>query len=687
MKLRSLSIRNFRALEDVHIDGVDSARAIVIAGPNAIGKTTVLEAIRALKVILAPTYQTETQEGLRDMGAMPQGLPSIEYGALAKDISKPLTVECEFILDDRDFELIRGSTPRLALQRLADRLGIGPDEAEVRMVPYLSSDEGQQALDGATQQVTREIEELERKRIISPSLEFSTTTKTARGKRLLDQHVWGLLGRQNNGYLGLVNYFPADRAMPSGEAAIQVGTQDFNQQIRSHIAMPATKYNRLKNYLVTRYLSGDEERKEVEQDFKSVFSDLLFDKDLNSISLTRSGRLSVLIREPKTGALFDIDRMSSGEKGLLLTVFLMKRTTARGGLILLDEPELHLNASVCQRLLKFLIQKVISPIDAQAIICTHSEEILASAYEDGSAQLFRLRSPRDISRIELKDREELADALRALGSSTVGVLFTKGTIYSEGLHDEELLQAGFADLLQGFRVISLGGRSEVEKQIKTLQKTEKEGKLDTFHCFIFDRDRSAASLSSTDFVKLNQLDRYCLENYLMDADAVYDAIKDIGYQKGTPSRGSLPGTLKELAIGQLSFVVANEIYQELEPENAGIRHRELKGNTNYDAIGNILASRIESIKDQLDGFQKKSWITNFVKQCNSRDQKLRPVWENDWVILANGKEVINACRLKYEVKCSDIDFKITIMKKLKARHTDEWNQLNDRINNLINPLP
>ena len=44
MHLINVKIKNFRAIEDIHVE-FDS-RVNVIVGPNAAGKTTVLEAVR-----------------------------------------------------------------------------------------------------------------------------------------------------------------------------------------------------------------------------------------------------------------------------------------------------------------------------------------------------------------------------------------------------------------------------------------------------------------------------------------------------------------------------------------------------------------------------------------------------------------------------------------------------------------
>jgi recombinational DNA repair ATPase RecF len=57
MHLKSLHIKNFRALEEIDIDF--ERPVSVIVGPNAIGKTTLLEAVRLVKALAAPRTQNE----------------------------------------------------------------------------------------------------------------------------------------------------------------------------------------------------------------------------------------------------------------------------------------------------------------------------------------------------------------------------------------------------------------------------------------------------------------------------------------------------------------------------------------------------------------------------------------------------------------------------------------------------
>src|SRR5450631_3629719 len=62
MHISHVAIRNLRALED--IDCEFSPRINVIVGPNAVGKTRILQALRLSKALLAPRTQQETQQVL-----------------------------------------------------------------------------------------------------------------------------------------------------------------------------------------------------------------------------------------------------------------------------------------------------------------------------------------------------------------------------------------------------------------------------------------------------------------------------------------------------------------------------------------------------------------------------------------------------------------------------------------------
>ena len=91
MHLRTLTIKNFRALEDITVDF--TTRVSVIVGPNAAGKTTVIEAARLAKALLAPRTQAEASQILQSLGVSSPHVPQrLRLQAIAQDVSKPLVI-------------------------------------------------------------------------------------------------------------------------------------------------------------------------------------------------------------------------------------------------------------------------------------------------------------------------------------------------------------------------------------------------------------------------------------------------------------------------------------------------------------------------------------------------------------------------------------------------------------------
>ena len=85
------------------------------------------------------------------------------------------------------------------------------------------------------------------------------------------------------------------------------------------------------------------------------------------------------------GASFTFDGLSSGQKEMISTLFLIfHHTRNRPTVVLIDEPELHLNAQWHRKFVNNLID--IAPHN-QYIIATHSEDVMDSVSEDRRALL------------------------------------------------------------------------------------------------------------------------------------------------------------------------------------------------------------------------------------------------------------------------------------------------------------
>lgn len=670
MKLTYVRIKNFRGISDVEMSF--NNRTSVIVGPNAIGKTTVLEAIRLTKSMLMPSYSTESQEVLASLGAHSMNSGYYDITSLCNDVSKKIEICVKFQIQKKEIDFLKERVGSMAKQSVQDELGNNFSENGTNLIQYFSQEKGRKHLEEKISEISTHLDGISELEPITTSLIIDPEKNLIHGTDYIVQMLVKELSNQRPYTSGLFSYFPADRSMPLGEVNnIQIGHSDTQQQIQSHMGKPELKFKRLKQFIVNHVLMNEEDT--LRQDFDEIFEEILTGKKLFGFKLSSRNSMQVLIKEYVNDSIFDIDNMSSGEKGLILLFLFMKRRILQGGVVLIDEPEVHLNPAVCKKLLPFMISNIFEPLSIQAIICTHSPEILVHAYDRDDCTLFHLRSGTDLSPIYRKDKDEVFQALKKLGAKPDDILFSKGNIFVEGSHDIDLLEKGFEEVLNNYNLSYLGGREEVEKEIKTLQRAEKIGELDSKNIFIFDNDRKPSSLTSSEKVIVNQWDRYCLENYLIDNDPVYDAIHSLGKaDENNISRGNIGKKIEEIAMMQILYLSAENMYRELEPENCGFRRKEIRRCKNYEEIAKSLFTRIKHVQEMVTNLEEQNWSEDFIQRCKSHEAELRNLWDNDWKRLCDGKQLIADIRNTFNLGISELHFKKLIMHNMKASKSESW---------------
>ena len=555
MHLKRLRIENFRALEKIDVDF--EVQVGVIIGPNAIGKTTVLEAIRLAKGLLAPRIQNESTQVLISLGAMSPHMPQrLLSAALTNRPNLPLVVKCTYQICDAEMATLKAIAPQIGVSLAQQSAGL-TFTAPAQSVAFLNSPMGRQALQGANNMLADELARIETSRRLELNLTIDFRTTQISGEFPIQQLMFAALDQTLPPGRSLFSYFPADRALPAGEQPVQLGIGDTVGQLESYNSQPQLKYQRLKNTIFNAIIFGDAGRSDLKKQFDLIFERILRGRELGEMGLNPLGMLSIPIKDVNSGAEFQIDGLSSGEKGLILTFLLIAQNVADNGIILLDEPELHLNPAVCRDLLQFLVDEYAEKRSIQVIICSHSAEILAGAFERSSCALYHLRDGRTLARVRYQDQGEIRDALRRLGSSESEALLYKGTVSVEGIHDVEILQGGFDDLFRRYRLKDRGGRGIVERDIKELQKAETAGEDIGNHFFVFDLDRKPTLLIDSEHVRLLQLDRYCLENFLLDVDVLTDLSRNRDFSDA-PKRTTteMRDAMKSLAMAQLDEYVA-----------------------------------------------------------------------------------------------------------------------------------
>lgn len=677
MKFKRISITNFRRLKEISFDFAPSITTIV--GPNGVGKSSILDAIRLVKAILLPSTENETQNTLQFMGLYSQPQGNVLLENISGDSSKETIIDLRIEVTQDEILILKQDFGSFIIERLQNQLGQN-NVSRINLISFLSSPVGQQRLEEVQKETEKLLEEFVKTNIAQIQLKISHNQ--IHGLNGFHQEVISHLFKSPIFSETLFNVFTADRNFPTGDANVQLGQGEIGQQLQSYSIQPQMKFARLKAAIISFVMINKNNITDIKNDFKLIFDSLIPGKELFGINLeTRTGRLSVLIKETDTNAVYDIDFLSSGEKGLLLTLFLLLRTVRKKGIILLDEPELHLNPAVCKSIIPFLNQYICKEKDAQIILTTHSSEILAETKENEDCRLLHLINETTISPIYKKDNEEAQEAIKSLGVSTSDLLFNKGVIYLEGTTDDDFIYEILKGQISGFKIQSLGGRSILENEIKALQLADKSNNLKGFHVFILDFDNKPTTLTSTPNVKVIQWDRYSFENYLLNLTSLYDVVKESHTKEFPSNRGEFNKEIKELAFSQIENTTIYQTIESLSPEIISASRKETKGK-NVDEVVELISNKIEKLKKKLDTFNQNDFQLKFKDTFLLKKKDTELDWEENWKVNCKGKDLLVEIHNKYGIS-NYKGFIKNLISTNKLEDTDEWKIINTKLQPII----
>jgi AAA15 family ATPase/GTPase len=679
--ISNVVIKNFRALDDIHCSF--GRRVNVIVGPNAIGKTTVLQAIRLVKGLLAPRSQNEAQQTLISLGAASPHFPQrLFIEALARDIRLPIEIQATFVLNDDEVSVASRNSQDITRSILQGRMGqsFGNPAA---LIQFIGSPQGQMALNQTLSELTEFINKLRSEKILTLTINTDPASGQIMSSVPLAGPILGYLDQVLPPYQSVFSYFPADRALPVGEVPVQLGAADTQQQLESHNSQPQLKYARMKNTVFNTLVMGTDERERLIAEFTKIFDGILHGRRIDRIGLNPLGMLSIMTEELETGRKIEIDHLSSGEKNLALTFLLIARSVAKGGIVLFDEPELHLNPAVCREVLEFILDQYAIPQDIQFIICTHSPEILAGAFSSDECFLFHLKSPSLVSRVGRRAIDEYSDALQRLGTSVSESLLYEGTLLVEGDDDVAFFETGFNEILKRFKVTDRGGRRQVERTVRDLQKLEAAGEKVAPIFLVFDRDDEVTELRSSASVRILQWERRCMENYLIDFDVITELLKRSEIAKTPVSdEGEVQTLLRGLAFGQLDSLVAREVYGRFGYLGPGLRAEDVD-QAGPQEIASALFGRLAAARTSLGAGDEAEWKDSFLRDCSRRRAELVPIWEVKWPELCDGKRLFFDLQRKGVLKISSAMFKKRIIQLMKEFASENWRLVESLLKELV----
>ncbi|MFJ6526120.1 ATP-dependent nuclease [Streptomyces longwoodensis] len=563
MRVSSIRLENFQGVQNLHLEDLDNLPLVVISGRNGTGKSTVLVALSLL------------WEFPDDLDPYPLVGP---WGETAKiEMAISLTLE------------ERNSLTEAVRARHGDDVGECPSSLNMGLV-------------------FTEYDKPER-------LESTKWVDILRSKAFRRTHAFARL-----------TFIPSERAVTRsnlGSVDPDSLSSDAAERIRTEaIESVLNRWSRfslsnIPDYLATLdYAAMIAKRQAEEIGERSEYEEIANSfreatgKELERPSLSREGKIALFV-DALNGNKHAIEHLSSGEMEALGLMYMTRRLASAGGILAIDEPEIHLHPSLQTTILDMIRGASES---AQLWLCTHSPNLINSSPIDSIVSVSVARADANqatrishqVNRIEL-----LAD----LGVTPSSWLQHDRIIIVEGATDQRLIELLFPVEASRSVIYVAGNRAGVDATVRTL--TAGEALLP----WIAVRDRDLVGNTENDLAKSFTWSRRTFENTFLDSRLLAHVIDAAG---GSEAPASVEEKLKELASAEKPDVERLLVEEKL---------RQMIPDTKPSGTG-LKAALEHHISLQQQRLNVYEDATREVQQY------LEANWEREWKILVQGKRVL-----------------------------------------------
>ncbi|GAB3765557.1 ABC-type iron transport system FetAB ATPase subunit [Nocardioides ginsengisegetis] len=585
MRFLELEVRNLRAIERFFVS--DLTDFIMIAGPNGCGKSCVFDGIRLLKSLYGGYQADEHMQWFGEFAVNVQDRQAMQQ--LFRNPAEPMLIRAEMAFAPSEKKYLLDNISDLAWPLAWQRV------TGQRMDPWSFN---RMAVASVLQQYRAQLEVqlASIKQDVEAALSHDTITLAAEIEtdgmlRLSDcrpAEVAFQSYRPEN--LGIIEYHSASRTYSRQQVGgITLDTRQFADQRRQQTLYNSQgKYQNVKTELASAYVHNlieaaggteDPNREDLNETLKQLFQTFFPDKEYLGVRPVAGGGLEFPVRLPN-GHTHDIDDLSSGEKEILYGYLRLRNATPKHSIVLLDEPELHLNPSLLQGFTDFYHDHLGRAQGNQLWLVTHSDTLLRQTVGNGNYRVYHMVSSsastggleNQAAEVVLDDDVERAaiDLVGDLASYRphAKVVILEGESPSE--FDVNMVRRLFPDVAKRVNLVSGGPKRRVRDLYRVLaEAVEKTGITNRFFAIV-DRD-SGPSPTQESGAQEFAWDVYHIENYLLDAESIRLAVVSLTGREVFSSHEDVSVALKEcarlivdrLVLEQVQTAINDEFRREL----------------------------------------------------------------------------------------------------------------------------
>jgi AAA domain, putative AbiEii toxin, Type IV TA system len=654
MRITELEITNFKALTRFSIE--DLGDAIVLAGPNGSGKSCVLDGIRLLKSAYAGYSPNEWHYWMGEFQINFQQRPQ-ELARLLQDTSRDLRIaarftfapeEITFIRDHAD-ELVREAVWREVVPELAGWRAFGTTSFASQYRAHNPEVERRTAEGVAEIHAELEGNSFPAEILVGPT----GIGRTEASSRVLET----AFSSYDPGSIGIMDFHGSDRQYNREQVAgINLDLTSAKEQRRQSALynMPG-KYAGLKTEMATEFVrrrlaieagAEDEGAEDLVASLQDLFKTFFPGKSFAGPQPTADGRVvfPVMLAD---GSSHDLDDLSAGEKEVLYGYMRLRSSAPQNSVILVDEPELHLNPRLIRGLARFYYNHVVAPSGNQLWLISHSDTLLRDAVNFEGFEVYHLRGgdrarpdENQARRIRAGDELErlvieLVGDLAAYRPGAKVVLFEGG---GDVEFDVRMVSQLFPEFDAAVNAIAAGSKRQVGALYETLERVGVQTLGARFYAI---RDRDSGPTADQEETRLYSWDAYHIENYLLEPEFVFRAVRELSQADHSLSDpDAIEVALKDCAAETVGSLVRHRIVTEVYGALEGAL--SVGGDPNAEDVAPSVARSVEGAAERVATLASGDLVLDRLTEREAvvREELLGHLESDEWRRTFRGREVL-----------------------------------------------
>jgi hypothetical protein len=364
------------------------------------------------------------------------------------------------------------------------------------------------------------------------------------------------------------------------------------------------------------------------------------------------------------GTEHTLDQLSSGEQEVLALSYFVRRLSARGGVLLIDEPELHLHPAL-QR--AFFADLSAIADRAQVCIVTHSPRLVTAASLPGVLHVRPAGREVENQLSRLDDERDRLALLDDLGIHPIELLQSRFLVIVEGTTDAQRI-AAILPLELSSAVVSIAGNAQaVESACRSLESAEGVP-------FIAVRDRDLMDDEARESLLgahpgLYVWPKRSLENVLLHPPLIAETLRRAG---AASSEAEVVTTLRGLADSHKPHVAKELLEIELARRHG------------YSPHGDDPVSKLRSFYEESRRVVDEK-LREFDEVRSAVELELEERWQDDWAIMMDGKRALGefAGRTQFRNTSAFVDALGATLRDVPSVVPPAIDELRQRLHGLI----